>query len=135
MGGELAESGADAGQAGQGADVLSELDLLSAEQKGSGLVKGDSENLLASSGLGSSIGADGFKDSDLGGLDDALADDDELVIADDDDDFADLSEDAAQFQKLDADKPKNKAQQLRTASRQPALHLIGEDGEEEEEDS
>lgn len=71
----------------RGIDVLSELDLLSAEQKGSGLITGDSENLLGSSGLGSSIGADGFKDSDLGGLDDALADDDELVVADDDDDL------------------------------------------------
>lgn len=68
-------------------DVLSELDLLSAEQQGSGLINGDSENLLASSGLGSSIGADGFKDSDLDALDDALADDDELIIADDDDDL------------------------------------------------
>jgi len=55
----------------RGDDVLSELDLLSAEQKGSDLISGDSENLLASSGLGSSIGADGFKDSDLGALDDA----------------------------------------------------------------
>jgi excisionase family DNA binding protein len=72
---------------GRGADVLSELDLLSAEQQGSGLITGDSENLLGSSGLGSSIGADGLQDSDLGGLDDALADDDELVIADDDDDL------------------------------------------------
>jgi excisionase family DNA binding protein len=69
------------------ADVLSELDLLSAEQQGSGLITGDSENLLVSSGLGSSIGASGFKDSDLSGLDDALADDDDLVIADDDDDL------------------------------------------------
>lgn len=78
---ELEESKGDRG------DVLSELDLLSAEQKGSGLVSGDSENLLASSGLGSSIGADSLKDSDLGALDDALADDDELIIADDDDDL------------------------------------------------
>ena len=73
--------------ASRGGDVLSELDLLSAEQQGSGLITGDSENLLQSSGLGSSIGADGFKDSDLAGLDDALADDDDLVIADDDDDL------------------------------------------------
>lgn len=71
----------------RGDDVLSELDLLSAEQKGSGLGGGDSENLLASSGLGSSIGADALKESDLGALDDALADDDELIIADDDDDL------------------------------------------------
>lgn len=77
----------DSDIAGRGADVLSELDLLSAEQQGSGIITGDSENLLASSGLGSSIGADGFKDSDLSGIDDALADDDDLVIADDDDDL------------------------------------------------
>ncbi len=76
-------------------DVLSELDLLSAEQEGSGLISGDSENLLVSSGLGSSIGADVLAGSDLSALedddalasDDALAadDDDDLVIADDDD--------------------------------------------------
>ncbi len=68
-------------------DVLSELDLLGSEQKGSSLISGESEDLLASSGLGSSIGADSLKDSDLGALDDALADDDELIIADDDDDL------------------------------------------------
>ncbi len=67
--------------------MLSELDLLGAEQGGSGLISGDSENLLASSGLGSSIGADALRDSDLSGIDDALADDDDLVIADDDDDL------------------------------------------------
>jgi excisionase family DNA binding protein len=67
----------------RGADVLSELDLLSAEQQDSGLITGDSA--LASSGLGSSVGA--LNDSDLGGLDDALDDDDDLVIADDDDDL------------------------------------------------
>ena len=87
--GDLDEPGESdiASMGSRGADVLSELDLLSAEQQGSGLITGDSENLLASSGLGSSIGADGFKDSDLAGLDDALADDDDLVIADDDDDL------------------------------------------------
>ncbi|QDT08940.1 helix-turn-helix domain-containing protein [Planctomycetes bacterium K23_9] len=63
-------------------DVLSELDLLSAESGGSGLISGDSANLLVSSGLGSSLG-----DDVLGGLDDALDDDDDLVIADDDDDL------------------------------------------------
>lgn len=69
-------------------DVLSELDLLSAEQEGSGLISGDSESLLASSGLGSSIGADALAGSDLSALDDdALDDDDDLVIADDDDDL------------------------------------------------
>jgi hypothetical protein len=69
-------------------DVLSELDLLSAEQEGSGLISGDSEGLLASSGLGSSIGADALAGSDLSALDDdALDDDDDLVIADDDDDL------------------------------------------------
>lgn len=72
----------------RGADVLSELDLLSAEQEGSGLITGDSENLLTSSGLGSSIGADALAGSDLSALDDdALANDDDLVIADDDDDL------------------------------------------------
>ena len=65
-----------------GVDVLSELDLLSADSGGSGLISGDSANLLASSGLGSSLG-----DDVLGGIDDALADDDDLVIADDDDDL------------------------------------------------
>lgn len=74
---ELA-GGSDASGSGANADVLSELDLLGAEQQGSGLISGDSENLLASSGLGSGLGA---------GLDDALADDDDLVISDDDDDL------------------------------------------------
>ncbi|TWU59349.1 Helix-turn-helix domain protein [Rubripirellula tenax] len=80
------DSGANA-LGSRGVDVLSELDLLSAEQSGSGLISGDSENLLMSSGLGSSIGADGMSDSDVSGLDDALDDDDDLVIADDDDDL------------------------------------------------
>lgn len=71
----------------RGADVLSELDLLSAEQQDSGLISGDSENLLGSSGLGSSVGSDALKGSSLGIDDDALADDDDLVIADDDDDL------------------------------------------------
>jgi excisionase family DNA binding protein len=66
----------------RGADVLSELDLLGSEQHDSGLISGDSQQLLGSSGLGSGLDA-----SDSGGLDDALADDDELVIADDDDDL------------------------------------------------
>ena len=60
-----------------GADVLSELDLLGAEQGGSGLISGDSENLLKSSGLGEGLDS----------KDDALADDDDLVISDDDDDL------------------------------------------------
>ena len=77
----------------RGVDVLSELDLLSAEQGGSGLISGDSEDLLVSSGiasgsgLGSSMDADLLGGSDLSGIDDALADDDDLVIADDDDDL------------------------------------------------
>lgn len=77
----------------RGVDVLSELDLLSAEQGGSGLISGDSDDLLVSSGiasgsgLGSSMGADLLGGSDLSGIDDALADDDDLVIADDDDDL------------------------------------------------
>ena len=79
--------------ASRGVDVSSELDLLSAEQGGSGLISGDSEDLLVSSGiasgsgLGSSMGADLLGGSDLSGIDDALADDDDLIIADDDDDL------------------------------------------------
>jgi hypothetical protein len=87
--GDLDEPAAEGGSSGSaGRDVLSELELLGAEQD-SGVMGGDSEALLASSGLGSSIGADALADSDLSGLDDddALADDDDLVIADDDDDL------------------------------------------------
>jgi excisionase family DNA binding protein len=80
-------SGEDLLGKSRGADVLSELDLLSAEQHDSGLISGDSESLLASSGLGSSLAADALADSGMMGLDDALADDDDLVIADDDDDL------------------------------------------------
>ena len=84
-------SNAEIGPTGssKGNDVLSELDLLSEEQQDSGLIRGDSENLLSSSGLGSSIGADSLAGSDLSSLeaDDALAEDDDLVIADDDDDL------------------------------------------------
>ena len=58
-------------------DVLSELDLLAGESAGSGLLSGDSENLLGSSLLGADEGGSS-------GVDDALADDD-LLIADDDD--------------------------------------------------
>jgi hypothetical protein len=84
---DLNEPAALSGKA-RSSDVLSELDLLSAEQEGSGLISGDSESLLASSGLGSSIGADALAGSDLSALDDdALDDDDDLVIADDDDDL------------------------------------------------
>ncbi|TWU64990.1 helix-turn-helix domain-containing protein [Crateriforma conspicua] len=61
-----------------GADVLSELDLLSAEQAGSGLISGLGSGLVTGSDVGSGSG----KPSD-----DALADDDDLVIADDDDDL------------------------------------------------
>ncbi len=71
-----------------GADVLSELDLLSTEQQGSGLVTGDSEDLLVSSGsdgLGKSSGLGSSLGDDV--LADALGDDDDLVIADDDDDL------------------------------------------------
>ncbi len=59
-------------------DVLSELDLLGGDSIGSGMLSGDSDNLIsgALSGL-----------SDTGsGVDDALADDD-LMISDDDDDL------------------------------------------------
>lgn len=60
-------------------DVLSDLDLLGAEQEGSGLISGDSENVLESAGSGSGVGSGS-------GLEEAL-DDDDLVIADDDDDL------------------------------------------------
>lgn len=65
-------------------DVLSELDLIGAEQSGGGsdLITGDSENLLTSSGLGSGLGSSVVKE-----LDDALDEDDDLVIADDDDEL------------------------------------------------
>ena len=61
---------------------------------------------------------------------------DSFAVADDDEDFSDLSADAAQFQKLDSDKPKISKSSIRTASREPGLDFIGEDGEdgEEEED-
>lgn len=70
----------DSSLAGPGSvsgDVLSELDLLAGESAGSGLLSGDSENLLGSSLLGAEEGGSS-------GVDDALADDD-LLIADDDD--------------------------------------------------
>ena len=76
-----APSGEDLLQS-SGADVLSELDLLSAEQSGSGLISGDSESLLSSSGLGSSLSS-----GVLAEMDDALDSDDDLVIADDDADL------------------------------------------------
>lgn len=71
----------------RGANVLSELDLLSNENQGSGLISGDSQDLLGSSDLGSSMHGDKIEDAELSGLDDALADDDDLIIADDDDDL------------------------------------------------
>jgi hypothetical protein len=83
------DGGGSAAEKESSGDVLSELDLLGAEQQGSGLVTGDSEDLLVSSGtsnldqssgLGSSLGADVLAE-----LDDD--DDDDLVIADDDDDL------------------------------------------------
>lgn len=71
-----------------GLDVLSELDLLSSAASGSGLVSGDSGSLLANdSGFEDPLSADAIGDSDGDGLDDALDDDDDLVIADDDDDL------------------------------------------------
>ncbi len=81
---------------GMSGDVLSELDLLSAEQGGSSFISGDSENLLASSGLGSSLGLGALSSGALiPGADDALAlsddDDDDLMIAEDDDDDLVLS--------------------------------------------
>ncbi|KAA5544468.1 helix-turn-helix domain-containing protein [Roseiconus nitratireducens] len=84
MMGDLGGPGSDASKKKSGADVLSELDLLSAEQSGSGsgLISGDSESLLTSSGLGS-----GLDSSVLGEMDDALDEDDDLVIADDDEEL------------------------------------------------
>ncbi|WP_442507754.1 helix-turn-helix domain-containing protein [Novipirellula sp. SH528] len=83
-------SGSKASAMGLSGDVLSELDLLGAEQGGSGLISGDSENLLASSGLGSSLGLGALSSGAvIPGGDDALSldDDDDLLIADDDDDL------------------------------------------------
>ncbi|TWT98607.1 helix-turn-helix domain-containing protein [Stieleria varia] len=77
-----APTGGDNPIRSSGADVLSELDLLSAEQSGSGLISGDSESLLSSSGLGSSLSS-----GVLAEMDDALDSDDDLVIADDDADL------------------------------------------------
>ncbi len=81
---ELNEPGTDKPMKSSGADVLSELDLLGKEQSGSGsgLISGDSENLLTSSGLGSGLGANVVNE-----IDDALDEDDDLVIADDDADL------------------------------------------------
>ncbi|MEP4684756.1 MAG: DNA-binding protein, partial [Rhodopirellula bahusiensis] len=62
-----------------GSDVLSELDLLAGDAAGSGLLSG-SGDLLGSSLM--SAGSGGSS-----GVDDALADDDDLIIADDDDDL------------------------------------------------
>ena len=77
------------GRSSRGIDVLSELDLLSADAGGSGLITGDSGSVLAgglgSGGLGSSRSSGG-KSNNLN-FDDALADDDDLVIADDEDDL------------------------------------------------
>lgn len=78
-----------ASKSSRGVDVLSELDLLSADAGGSGLITGDSGNVLGSSGLGIALGSGGGKRSSGNALDfdDALADDDDLVIADDEDDL------------------------------------------------
>ena len=79
----------------RGVDVLSELDLLSGDSGGSGLITGDSGSVLdsdvhsgelGSSGLGSRKGGSKSKGSGLN-FDDALSDDDDLVIADDEDDL------------------------------------------------
>lgn len=81
---ELEGPSTDKPMKSSGADVLSELDLLGAESSdsGSGLISGDSENLLTSSGLGSGLGS-----SVINEMDDALDEDDDLVIADDDADL------------------------------------------------
>ncbi len=69
----------------RGVDVLSELDLLSADVGGSGLISGDSGDALGSGDLGMKP-AGSSKGSGLV-FDDALASDDDLVIADDEDDL------------------------------------------------
>ncbi len=84
----VSEPGDIAALGSRSANVLSELDLLSSDKQESGLITGDSAKVLGSSGLGSSMGVDAFKESDLSGLSDALADDDDLIISDDDDDLA-----------------------------------------------
>lgn len=72
-GGTGPESDIDLQQHGSDADVLGDLDLVGAEQGGTDdLIQGDSDPNLAG----------GVDD-----VDDALSDDDELVIADDDDDL------------------------------------------------
>ncbi len=86
-----------ASRSSRGVDVLSELDLLSADAGGSGLITGDSGQVLGSSDLGSGIGSAVGSGKGTGSgrkgrgseldLDDALADDDDLVIADDEDDL------------------------------------------------
>lgn len=65
---------------GKSGDVLSELELLAGEAAGSGMLSGDSDNLLDGSVLRPESGGSS-------GVDDALADDDDLLIADDDDDL------------------------------------------------
>ncbi len=82
------DSSVGSGATGSGGDVLSELDLLSSEQEGSGLISGDNENLLESgSDVGSGSGSKAGAGSGLGsGLEESL-DDDDLVISDDDDDL------------------------------------------------
>ncbi|MCM2371337.1 helix-turn-helix domain-containing protein [Aporhodopirellula aestuarii] len=78
---DLQDSASGVGGVGKvSGDVLSELDLLAGDSVGSGLLSGDSENLLGSSLLGADEGGSS-------GVDDALADDDDLVISDDDDDL------------------------------------------------
>jgi len=71
-----------------GNDVLSELDLLSGDAGGSGLISGDSGNVI-SSGLGSDLGLrkpGSSKGSGVGsGL--SLDDDDDLLITDNDEDL------------------------------------------------
>ncbi|MEL6110819.1 MAG: DNA-binding protein [Planctomycetota bacterium] len=81
---ELDAPSTDAPVKSQSGDVLSELDLLGNEKadagSGSGLISGDSENLLTSSGLGSGLGSSVLNAAG----DDALDASDDLVIADDD---------------------------------------------------
>jgi hypothetical protein len=78
---DLTDSASSIGGIGSvSGDVLSELDLLAGDSVGSGLLSGDSENLLGSSLMS-------VDDGGSSGVDDALADDDDLIISDGDDDL------------------------------------------------
>ncbi|MEM9588455.1 MAG: helix-turn-helix domain-containing protein [Planctomycetota bacterium] len=72
-----------------GSDVLSELDLLSAQSGGSGLIAGDSDDLVSGASGGALSGGSASEGSngDLSSIADDALDDDDLVIAENDDDL------------------------------------------------